>query len=736
MTSIRKKSRAHTSSAFLRSIAALTATLTLAALCAVLGSPSATAEAAAPPFALPAAGTDIGSADIAALHASANAGDAVTTTSQLLAQKDGFHSSSSDLLSSDGVTSYEVFTSDTVAAAAAIEAAGGTVTGEIVGTLVQADLGPVAAAELETLSWVRDVREPSISYPLYAGDTVPNTDPVDAGSAQAAGAGSKVGEHVVKMKAPHWQTLGLTGEGVKVGVIDYFGDPYLSNAIASGDLPRLSGTFCRFNGRSCSITDANIQHGVAVGEVIYDMAPDAELYFASALSTADLKAAVDYFIANDVDIVSRSLTARYDGAGDGTGPLADVIKYAVDNGVTWFNSAGNNAGSTDSGRYGSYWRGTWADADGDGWMEFAPGDESMGFAACFLNGLRWSDWGDANATDYDWYVYDNPTGTGTPRFVSLGAQGNGQDPLEAISGTSCGEVLYMKIRLAATNNGTSNDVLEVMGNSAIFEYWQNPYSASGPGSDLFLNGHVSVGAIDPPNGKAIAQYSSQGPTNSGRLVPELSGAACLKTSAYGLQCFNGTSSSTPAVAGAAALVLSSGIAKSPGQVEAYLKSTATDRGTKGKDNVFGFGEVQLESLRCNGRNATIIGSAGRDTITGTPGNDVIVALGGNDRVRGGGGNDIICGGAGKDKLYGQGGNDYLSGGAGRDLLDGGNNNDKLYGGKSRDSLRGRGGSDLLVGGSGGDSLDGGRGRDACHFFSITKTKAEAKDSSKRCEAGK
>ena len=703
----------------------------MAALCAILGGPAAVAQSPNAPFNLPDGGSDLGAFDALDLDALvAPAGDTsgapVEGATALTAQKSEFLSSSSDL-SGSAVTSYEVLTSDTAAISATIEAAGGVVTGELAGTMVQADLSPILASELETLAWVRDVREPSISYPLYAGDAdeVPDTT-------TAAGAGTKVGEHVVKMNGPHWQTLGLRGQGVKVGVVDYFGEPYLSNAIASGDLPRLAGTFCLFNGRSCSITDANIQHGVAVGEVIYDMAPNAELYFASALSTTDLKAAVDYFIANDVDIISRSLTASYDGAGDGTGPLADVIKYAVDNGITWFNSAGNNAGSTD--RYGSYWRGTWVDADNDGWLEFAPGDESMGFAACFLNGLRWSDWGAANATDYDWYIYDNPSGTGQPRFASLGIQGSGQDPLESISGTSCSTIMYMKVRLAAANNGTSNDVLEIMGNGAILEYWQNAYSASGPGSDVFLNGHVSVGAIDPPNGKAIAQYSSQGPTNSGRLTPELSGAACLKTSAYGLQCFNGTSSSTPAVAGAAALVLGAGIAKTPGQLEAYLKSTAVDRGNRGKDNVFGFGEVKLESLRCNGRNATIIGSAGKDTITGTPGNDVIVALGGNDKVTGGGGNDHICGGDGKDKLFGQGGNDYLNGGAGRDLLDGGNNSDQLYGGKSRDALRGRGGKDLLVGGSGGDALDGGKGQDACHFFSETKTKRENKDRSKRCEA--
>ena len=709
-----------------KAIAVLTAMLTLAALSAVVGGPQAVAETSERPFNVPTASDQLTAADLSAITAPA-APDAQwsgQSSDEFAAQMSGFLSSTSDLSDSDAAIAYEVLTSDTAGVTAIIEAAGGIVTGELAGTMVLAELSPLDAAQLETLAMVNDVREPSISYPLYAGDA-------DHAPINAVGAGTKIGEHVAKIRAPHWQTLGLTGEGVKVGVIDFFGDPFLSNAIASGDLPRISGTFCRFNGRSCSITDANIEHGVAVGEVIHDMAPGAELYFASALSTTDVRAAVDYFIDNDVDIISRSLTASYDGAGDGTGPLADVVKYAVDNGITWFNSAGNNAGSTT--RLGSYWRGTWNDADGDGWLEFAPGDESMGFAACFLNGLRWSDWGDSNATDYDWYIYDNPEGSGVPRFVSLGIQGSGQNPLETISGTGCNDVMYMKVRVAAANNGTNGDILEVMGNGAIFEYWQNAYSASGPGSDLFIDGHVSVGAIDPPNGKAIAQYSSQGPNNRGRTIPELSGPACLRTTAYGNQCFNGTSSSTPAVAGAAALVLGAEIAQNPKQLEAYLKSTAADRGVKDKDNVFGFGEVQLESLQCNGRNATIIGTAGKDVINGTNGNDVIVALGGHDRVNGGGGNDHICGGSGKDKLFGQAGNDFLNGGRGRDIVDGGKNADILFGGGARDTLRGRAGTDQLVGGAGGDALDGGNGRDNCHFFSTTKIKREGKDTAKHCE---
>ncbi len=645
--------------------------------------------------------------------------------------KSGVQSTSSDLSPVDGAAMVVVevrHTGNDSAALAAVEAAGGTVTGVVPGHLVQAEIAADMIDGLESLSTVVDVRKPARSFPVYSAAN----DDLASEAAAAVTSGSVKGEHVRTIKAGPWQNLGLEGAGVKIGIIDFFGEPYLSNAISSGDLPRISGSICRFQGTVCNITDPRSAHGVGVAEVIHDLAPEAELYLATAVTTADTKAVVDYFIANGVDIISRSLTSEYDGAGDGTGPLNSVVDYAVANGIAWFNSAGNNAALP--GDYGAYWRGTWVDADNDGWLEFAPGDESMGFSACFMNGLRWSDWGQANATDYDWLIYDNPSGTGNPVFASLDTQGNGQDPLELISGPRCSVIYYMKIRLAAANNGTSGDILEIAVNNGILEYSQNRHSASGPGSDANAKGHMSVGAIDPPDGRVIASYSSQGPSNDGRILPDISGPACLAVTAYD-RCFNGTSSSTPAVAGTAALVLGAGIASTPAQLEAYLKTAIADRGAKGADNVYGVGEVVLPALKCSGRAVTILGTVGNDRIDGTSGNDVIMGLGGNDIIKGKGGNDRICGGPGKDQLYGDQGKDIIRGGDGKDLLVGGSGNDKLYGDRNRDTLKGKKGADLLVGGAGGDSLNGGSGKDRCYLSSVKNASSgvHKNDRNQKCE---
>ena len=84
---------------------------------------------------------------------------------------------------------------------------------------------------------------------------------------------------------------------------------------------------------------------------------------------------------------------------------------------------------------------------------------------------------------------------------------------------------------------------------------------------------------------------------------------------------------------------------------------------------------------CNGLAATIVGTAGNNTINGTSGRDVIAGLGGVDKIYGGGGNDVICGGDGNDELEGGAGDDWLDGGAG-----------------ASDSIRGDGGYDTCLSG--------------------------------------
>ncbi|HEX7098014.1 MAG TPA: S8 family serine peptidase [Acidimicrobiia bacterium] len=432
-----------------------------------------------------------------------------------------------------------------------------------------------------------------IRPPLEVGEPIePFAEPLDLEPLA-------IGQHVAKTNAHEWHAAGITGEGIKVGVIDGFDRNLWNAAVAAGDLSAPAGTFWCVEG-TCGTSFPHlpgVDHGVAVGEVIYDMAPSVEFYLAYAETTTDLQRVVDWFASQGVDIISRSLTAHYDGPGDGTGEIAEVAASAVSQGMLFVNAAGNSAGRAGV-IDGSYWRGPWRDENANGVLEWAPGDEilTVACAGSFLNGLRWNDWRTGSPTDYDIFIFDtlaDITG-GFPVDGSLNDQTLGADPVEIPGFNWCDDgVDYVVVTLFDPGSGTSGDVLELMGNGMIFEHWQTPYSASGPISDSRTRGVVSVGAVDPPGGSVIAPYSSQGPTNDERIKPDISAASCLTTFTMDI-CFNGTSAAAPVVAGAAALVKSAGLATTPAQIASYLLGNATvDRGAAGPDNAFGRGELVL-----------------------------------------------------------------------------------------------------------------------------------------------
>ncbi|MDQ2940523.1 MAG: 6-bladed beta-propeller [Actinomycetota bacterium] len=114
------------------------------------------------------------------------------------------------------------------------------------------------------------------------------------------------------------------------------------------------------------------------------------------------------------------------------------------------------------------------------------------------------------------------------------------------------------------------------------------------------------------------------------------------------------------------------------------------------------GGAAAASLKCHGKQATIVGTNGKDKLKGTKKRDVIVGEGGGDKIVAKGGNDLVCAGGGPDKVFG---------GKGKDRLFGEGGNDRLFGGAGKDKLSGGKGKDLLVGGPKLDKLSGGPGAD-------------------------
>jgi hypothetical protein len=473
--------------------------------------------------------------------------------------------------------------------------------GEVLGSspgVVLVTIAPAAVRALERRPGVEYVRSP------LRVDLVP--DPVgEAASSQAT-----TDVHIALTNASTWHAAGFHGVGVKVGIVDFFDGAAWTTAQASGDVPVPAGTFCRNVGFSCDLWSFGSSHGVAVGEVIYDMAPGTVFYLATVGTVTDLAAAVTWFDEQGVEIISRSLGEQLDGPGDGTGSVDAVVDDAVNRGMLWLNSAGNHA-SVNGSSLGGYWRGGFNDVDADGWMEFAPGDENLGFFCGLIQGFRWSDWAEGGRTDYDIDIYSS---TGLLLASSFSDQTTGAPPLELIEPGSINctafPVVFLQVQLFHPGSGTSGDKLEFMVNGTLgFEYSSNPYSASGPAADSANPGMLTVGAIDPPSGTAIASYSSQGPTNDERTKPDLSAPSCLATVSFSPGCFAGTSAATPVVAGAAALVwgaASSGlgaelsvpagtneVTTTPASVAQYLRTHVIDRGAPGTDPIYGSGQLLL-----------------------------------------------------------------------------------------------------------------------------------------------
>ena len=542
----------------------------------------------------------------------------------------------------------EVLTSDTAAVAAATRRLGGDITGTVPGQLVQAI---VPVDQLDSLA--RTPGATFVQYPRLVSRREPtevaNPDTVAAG-AGAAGAefGPFTAQPVSITNAAAWHSAGITGAGVRVGVIDYF-DLTVWNIAEHGPVPTVANDhlFCRDSlGVAVCFPDGSIvndvsggNHGVAVVETVKDMAPGADIYIASVTTASDLLAAVDWFAAHGVAIITRSLGAAFDGPGDGTGPLAAVVDAAAARGITWFNSGGNDAA-------GGYMRFTATDVDNDGRMEFGPdGDEllrinhdiGLGRPACnfWFDGIRWSnDWylPAAQVTDYRIEVYEstvftlgqhfNPSDAqlrrldfdgdptnGTQQVTYDSNQRTGAPPLEAVDGGYCvtnGAASFLRIvRNTATPIGAVPDTIEIaLGSSAILEsdYSDVAGSAAKPVVDSRNPALVAVGAVDPAAGSTIASYSSQGPTTDGRIKPDMSAPSCYALVVWG-SCFNGTSAASPVAAGMAALLLGRGLAVSGAPLAALTKHLVTDLGIPGPDNVFGSGKARLPAVPTGGSTA-------------------------------------------------------------------------------------------------------------------------------------
>src|SRR5262249_955806 len=117
--------------------------------------------------------------------------------------------------------------------------------------------------------------------------------------------GSVTNQAETSLKADLARTLGLTGAGVRVGVIsDGASAGVVASSQASGDLP---------TGSQLQILNAGSgNEGAAMMELIYDIAPGVTLKFYGGGGTdASMATAINALVASGVDIIADDLNGLF-----------------------------------------------------------------------------------------------------------------------------------------------------------------------------------------------------------------------------------------------------------------------------------------------------------------------------------------------------------------------------------------------------------------------------------------
>lgn len=404
-----------------------------------------------------------------------------------------------------------------------------------------------------------------------------------------------VSEGVPIHGADTWHLAGLRGEGLKIGVLDVGYDGF--QALMGVELPSAAKVhaFC-FNElgspthdlRHCEIESEN--HGTAVTETIYDIAPNATFYIANLTSLGDMRRAVEWMVSQDVDVINQSAGWTWTGPGDGTSPLQDsslnTVDYAAEHGILWVNAAGNSAGSA--------WFGPFDDSDGDDNHNFIGSEQCndifLGDGESLFAQLRWADTWLQPQIDLDMYLFDRATSRVVAR--SSNAQPIYPFPYESISFEAESEGNYCL--LVKKFGGAAPSWLQLMAfTEQTLRHHVDGYEITDPAGSA-NPALLAVGAARWTDTNRIEFFSSRGPTVDGRIKPDIVGVDGATVVTYGGSFF-GTSQSSAYVAGMAALVMQNFPTRGAVGAAQYLKQAAIERGDSGPDNTWGHGFAMLPS---------------------------------------------------------------------------------------------------------------------------------------------
>jgi hypothetical protein len=430
---------------------------------------------------------------------------------------------------------------------------------------------------------------------------------VNTGSATSQG-------DVAHAAAATRSSFSITGAGIKEGVISDVVDT-LSTRQGSGDIP----AFTIVSGQAGSGDE-----GTALLEIVHDLAPGAQLFFATALDTQ-----ADF--ANNIlalrnthgcNVIIDDVSYFAEGAfQDGT--VAQAVNAVTAQGVVYFSSAGNSGNKNDG------TSGTW---EGD----FVNSGSSVGGVGVFhsFNGLtgggaatsdqltangsggvslKWSDPLGGSGNDYDLYIMDS---SGSQILDSSTDLQNGNvDPVEITGPAFNGERIVVALfsgSARALRVDTHRGRLSISTDGSVFGHNGAAQTISvvavalkNAGGGVFtiyypvetLSSHGPLRIFYNPNGTAVTPGNVLFGTNGGIELqkPDISAADCVTTTTPGFIPFCGTSAAAPHAGAIAALLQTLSTKPSGGQAVAAMFATALDNEAAGRDRDSGVGIVMADA---------------------------------------------------------------------------------------------------------------------------------------------
>lgn len=404
--------------------------------------------------------------------------------------------------------------------------------------------------------------------------------------------------------------FGVDGTGVTVGVISDSAD-FSANAITLRDLP---ANFRVLPGRAGSGSG----EGTAMSEIVHDLAPGANIIFASAVGGKAFFADSILMLREagcDVIVDDISFPNEWQFQDD---EIGRAVNSVVESGAVYLSSSGNE-GSLNRGN-STTWEGDFLDGGADALL---PGGTVHSFGTQNFNSmvstgsevvLQWSDNYTSSANDYDIYVL-NAAGT---EVVDSGTdtQDGDDEPIEFARAEPGQRIVIFKtdsaapryVRISCTGGpiaiqtagqtighaGTANcicvaatDANEAFPNAFTTASRVEDSSSDGP-HRMFYN----------PDGSAMTPGNFLASTNGGNVIPTpaITGADGGVTSlpAGGLNPFFGTSAAAPHCAAIAALVKSKRPSMTNAQIRAVLESSTLDIEAAGFDVNSGNGILMPE----------------------------------------------------------------------------------------------------------------------------------------------